>query len=95
MDQVAATLQHSPERLALLTRTNRRRPSITPTAPDHIARTALIGLGLPVFADQVPINDDLYRQTYDIVPEPAGTPYESLARYLLTGTARSTTLRAV
>jgi chromosome partitioning protein len=95
MDQVEATLQHSPERLALLTRTNRRKPSKTATAPDAVARAGLTRIGLTVFADQVPINDDLYRQTYSVTPDPTGTPYERLAEYLAVGAGSIRALRAV
>lgn len=82
MDEVAAGMDYEPDRLALLTRCNRRKPS--QFGPDAEAREVLAGAGLFVLPDQVQHNDRLYRQVYGFMPDPAGTPYEALAAELVT-----------
>lgn len=81
MDEVDAVRERPAVRLALLTRTNRRRP--TRTGPDAEAREVLADRGFEVFADQVPHHDTLFRQAGGTVPDAAGTAYETLAAHLI------------
>lgn len=85
MDAVDSTRTEDAERLVFFTRTNRRE--ITKTGDDRKHRDAFERNGLPVFVDQVPKNapDDMYRASWGYVPDAAGTPYETLARYLELG----------
>lgn len=81
MDEVAATIEGTHERVALLTRCNRRQAS--QHGPDAEAREVLTARGLRVLDDQVQHNDRLYRQSYGEVPDAAGTAYETLALDLM------------
>jgi len=82
MDQVDAIRSADAHRLVFFTRTNTRRQ--TKNGPDAVNREAFRDhLQVPVFCDQVPFNDTLFRQSYADMPITEGTAYETLADYLL------------
>lgn len=85
MDAVDVIRATPAERLVFMTRTNYRRQ--TKRGADTLTRRRFEDAGFPVFVDQVPIKwkDDLFRASYGYLPETAGTPYETLARYLVSG----------
>jgi chromosome partitioning protein len=67
MDQVDAIRRTPADRMVMLTRTNRARP--TRTGPDAEVRAVLTDRGYNVLNTQVPHTDSLYRQTF-------GTPLD-------------------
>lgn len=84
MDEVDAIRPEDAHRLVFFTRTNTRRQ--TKNGPDAVNREAFRDrLGVPVFCDQVPFNDTLFRQSYADMPTTKNTAYETLAEYLLYG----------
>lgn len=81
MDEVDVIRTRRADRFVLLTRTN--RPHAPRSGPDYDARQAFQDAGWGVFPAQVPSNDTTYRRPYGTVPDVAGTPYETVAAYLM------------